>query len=127
MNPLDDYPHIPLPNPFSLRQILGQTLTPPLPYHVDKIPFHRDPVELAQYLRSSLTDGLMELEAHTRLKVYGENILKGQGEPKLWTLLWRQVSNAMTLILVAALIIAVIIKDYSEGGFIAGTINVNLC
>jgi magnesium-transporting ATPase (P-type) len=122
-NPQYDYPHLPLPKASFIRRIWSPAPVSRLPFFIDKIPFHRDPAELAHYLHSNLTNGLTELEAQTRLKVYGENVLKGRGKPTIWVVLWRQVWNAMTMILVAALIIAVVIDDYSEGGFIAGSVH----
>jgi len=88
---------------------------------VEKRPFDRDPAELAQYLRTSLSSGLDDSEAQSRLKQYGKNILKGQGKVTVWAVLWRQVSNAMTVILLGALAIAFATEDYAEGGVIAGT------
>jgi magnesium-transporting ATPase (P-type) len=88
---------------------------------VEKRPFDRDTAELAQYLHTSLTSGLDEAEAQARLKHYGKNILKGQGKVTVWAVLWRQVSNAMTVILLGALAIAFATEDYAEGGVIAGT------
>ena len=91
-------------------------------FSIEKIPFDRDPVELAQYLRTSLRDGLAESEAQTRLNLNGKNILKKQRRYTVWTVLWKQVSNAMTIVLLAALVIAFATKDYPEGSVIAGTI-----
>jgi len=88
---------------------------------VEKRPFDRDPAELAQYLRTSLSSGLDDSEAQSRLKQHGKNILKGQGKVTVWAVLWRQVSNAMTVILLGALAIAFATEDYAEGGVIAGT------
>ena len=88
---------------------------------VEKRPFDRGPAELAQYLRTSLSSGLDDSEAQSRLKQYGKNILKGQGKVTVWAVLWRQVSNAMTVILLGALAIAFATEDYAEGGVIAGT------
>jgi magnesium-transporting ATPase (P-type) len=88
---------------------------------VEKRPFDRDTAELAQYLHTSLSTGLDESEAQNRLKHYGKNILKGQGKVTVWAVLWRQVSNAMTVILLGALAIAFATEDYAEGGVIAGT------
>jgi magnesium-transporting ATPase (P-type) len=68
-----------------------------------------------------MTEGLAETEAQVRRKEYGDNILKDQEKPTVFKVLWRQVSNAMTVILVAAMIIAVAIDDDAESGFIAGT------
>src|SRR5579859_7442177 len=87
---------------------------------VEKRPFDRDTAELAQYLHTSLSSGLDESEAQARLKHYGKNILKGQGKVTVWAVLWRQVSNAMTVILLGALAIAFATRDFAEGGVIAG-------
>ena len=91
-----------------------------LDFQVQGIPFDRDCDDLAQQLRTTMTEGLAETEAQVRRKDYGENILKDQEKPTILKVLWRQVSNAMTVILVAAMIIAVAIDDDAEGGFIAG-------
>lgn len=96
-------------------------------FSIKKIPFDRDPTELAQYLRTSLKDGLPESEAQTRLNSYGKNILRKQRRYTVWTVLWKQVSNAMTVVLLAALIIAFATKDYPEGGVIAGTVPLPIC
>src|SRR5579859_4570699 len=87
----------------------------------EKRPFDRDPDELAQHLHTSLNSGLDDSEAQNRLKLHGKNILKGQGKVTVWAVLWRQVSNAMTVILLGALAIAFATEDYAEGGVIAGT------
>jgi len=89
---------------------------------VEKRPFDRDPAELAQYLHTSLSCGLDETQVDSRLKLYGKNLLKGQGKVTVWAVLWRQVSNAMTVILLGALAIAFATQDFAEGGVIAGTL-----
>jgi magnesium-transporting ATPase (P-type) len=88
---------------------------------VEGIPFDRECDDLARHLRTTMTEGLAETETQVRRKEYGDNILKDQEKPTVFKVLWRQVSNAMTVILVAAMIIAVAIDDDAEGGFIAGT------
>ena len=92
---------------------------------VEKRPFDRDPADLAQYLHTSLNCGLEESEVQTRLKLFGKNLLKGQGKVTVWAVLWRQVSNAMTVILLGALAIAFATQDFAEGGVIAGTLTPN--
>jgi magnesium-transporting ATPase (P-type) len=87
---------------------------------IEKRPFYRDPSELAEYLYTSLSLGLSSTEVQSRLKKYGKNILKGQERVTIWLVLWRQVSNAMTVILLGALAIAFATEDYAEGGVIAG-------
>jgi P-type Na+/K+ transporter len=87
---------------------------------IEKRPFDRDASELAQYLHTSLSSGLDDSEVQIRLKLYGKNILRGQGKVTVWAVLWRQVSNAMTAILLGALAIAFATQDFAEGGVIAG-------
>ena len=111
-------PHLPAISGFQTRASA---------FSIKRIPFDRDPAELAQYLRTSLKDGLAESEAQTRLNSYGKNILRKQRRYTVWTVLWKQVSNAMTVVLLAALIIAFATKDYPEGGVIAGTVPLQIC
>jgi magnesium-transporting ATPase (P-type) len=87
---------------------------------IEKRPFDRDPAELAQYLHTSMSSGLDDSQVQNRLKLYGKNLLKGQGKVTVWAVLWRQVSNAMTVILLGALAIAFATQDFAEGGVIAG-------
>jgi len=84
------------------------------------IPFDKDPVELEECLQMSTTNGLTDAEARIRLAWFGQNVLKGQRRYTGWTVLWKQMSNAMTAILVGCLIIAFATRDYPEGGVIAG-------
>jgi len=86
-----------------------------------KRPFDRDPVDLAKYLHTSVVTGLSDQEAKQRLEKVGKNLLKGQEKVSIWNVLWRQVSNAMTVILLGALAIAFATQDFAEGGVIAGT------
>jgi magnesium-transporting ATPase (P-type) len=87
---------------------------------IEKRPFDRAPADLARDLHSSLNAGLDESLVQTRLRLYGKNLLKGQGKVTIWAVLWRQVSNAMTAILLGALAIAFATRDFAEGGVIAG-------
>lgn len=91
---------------------------------VEKRPFDRDPTELAEYLHTSLSSGLDDSQVQNRLKLYGKNLLKGQGKITVWAVLWRQVSNAMTAILLGALAIAFATQDFAEGGVITGFPNI---
>ena len=92
-----------------------------------KRPFDRDPVDLANYLHTSLATGLSDQEAKQRLEKVGKNLLKGQEKVSIWNVLWRQVSNAMTVILLGALAIAFATQDFAEGGVIAGMFYFPIC
>ena len=84
------------------------------------IPFDKDPIQLEECLQTSRTNGLTDAEARIRLVSCGQNVMKGQRRYTGWTVLWKQVANAMTAILVGCLIIAFATRDYPEGGVIAG-------
>jgi len=85
------------------------------------IPFDKEAIELEGCLQTSADTGLTDAEARSRLALWGQNIMKGQRRYTGLGVLWKQVSNAMTVILVGCLIIAFATRDYSEGGVIAGT------
>ena len=85
------------------------------------LPFDKEPIDLEECLQTSMEFGLLEAEATARLKLCGQNVMKGQRRYTAWNVLWKQVSNAMTVILLGCLIIAFATKDYPEGGVIAGT------
>jgi len=86
----------------------------------EAIPFAMEASVLEQELRTSLVNGLTEAEARQRLNRYGRNLLTEQEKDNVLSLLWKQVSNAMTVVLVIALVISLSIKDYPDGATIAG-------
>jgi magnesium-transporting ATPase (P-type) len=90
------------------------------------IPFDKDPIQLEECLQTSTTNGLTDAEARIRLASSGQNVMKGQRRCTGWAVLWKQVSNAMTAILVGCLIIAFATRDYPEGGVIAGILLLHL-
>jgi len=98
----------------------------------DSIPFDKEPAELEIRLQTSAITGLTDAEARHRLALWGQNVMKGQRRYTWGSVLWKQVSNAMTVILVGCLIIAFATMDYSEGGVIAGSLleywtNMSVC
>ncbi|KAJ2550374.1 hypothetical protein EV175_004094, partial [Coemansia sp. RSA 1933] len=60
--------------------------------------------------------GLSTSEAERRLTVHGPNQMRGGGGPNAFKILLRQVANLMTVILVAAVIVAFVTKDWIEAG-----------
>ncbi|KAJ1899169.1 P-type ATPase, partial [Coemansia sp. RSA 2337] len=60
------------------------------------------------------TTGLSTSEAERRLTVHGTNEMRGGGRPSAFKILIRQLSNLMTLILIAAIVVAFVIKDWVE-------------
>ena len=62
--------------------------------------------------------GLTSSEAKEKLKEFGYNKLKEEKEKSFAQLLLGQVLNPMTGILAAAVVLSVILKDYSEAAII---------
>ncbi|KAJ2061856.1 hypothetical protein GGI17_002830 [Coemansia sp. S146] len=71
------------------------------------------------------TTGLSTSEAERRLTVHGTNEMRGGGRPSAFKILIRQLSNLMTLILIAAIVVAFVIKDWVEAGVLIGVIAFN--
>ncbi|KAJ2717123.1 hypothetical protein H4R19_000208 [Coemansia spiralis] len=89
-------------------------------------PYHCMTVEQAAAdLDVNTLTGLSTSEAERRLTVHGPNEMRGGGRPSAFKILFRQLANLMTLILIAAVAIAFAIKDWIEGGVVIGVIIVN--
>jgi hypothetical protein len=71
-------------------------LEPETPFHT----FTIDQVE--KHYNTSTVEGLSSAEATARLKEYGANELQGDGGVKWYKVLWRQVANALVVILLIA-------------------------
>ena len=82
--------------------------------------------EVAQEFNTSIVDGLGAHDAENRIQAYGPNNL-GEGDkisyPKI---LAHQVFNAMILVLIISMIIALAIKDWISGGVIAFVVFLNI-
>ena len=66
-------------------------------------PFHTFSVEqVAEHYYTNTLEGLTSVEAAARLKIYGSNELQGNGGVKWYKVLWRQVANALVVILLIA-------------------------
>ncbi|KAF9293684.1 Na+ ATPase [Mortierella antarctica] len=89
-------------------------------------PFHTFTVDqVAEYYTTNTLEGLTAAEAANRLKVYGPNELQGNGGVKWYKVLWRQVANALVVILLIATALAFATKDFAEGGVILFVIIMN--
>ncbi|KAJ7148450.1 hypothetical protein C8R43DRAFT_925709 [Mycena crocata] len=80
---------------------------------------------LLELLETSPTEGLAKKVATDRLTHYGENAIGGDEGISIIRLLISQLANALTLVLVGALGLSFGVKDWIEGGVIAGVITVN--
>lgn len=71
---------------------------------VEKQPaFHSFTVEqVAEHYDTHIYEGLTSEEAAARLETHGPNELQGNGGVKWYKVLWRQVANALVVILLIA-------------------------
>ncbi|EME88988.1 uncharacterized protein MYCFIDRAFT_149581 [Pseudocercospora fijiensis CIRAD86] len=82
--------------------------------------------DVAEQLNADIDDGLTESEAKTRLEEYGNNELGDGQKVNPGKILVRQIANAMTLVLVLAMVVSFAIQSYIEGGVISGVIFINI-
>ena len=73
-----------------------------------------------------ITTGLSDAEAASRLEKYGPNQLKEKASVSAWSILVRQVANALTLVLVAAMALSFGVRDWVEGGVVTAVIVTNV-
>ncbi|KAG6829048.1 hypothetical protein H0H92_005879 [Tricholoma furcatifolium] len=81
--------------------------------------------ELADELGTSLKEGLSRNEAERRLQVCGANVLAGDDEVSAILILFKQIANVLTIILIASMALSFGVKDWIEGGVIAAVIAIN--
>jgi Mg2+-importing ATPase len=84
----------------------------------DKLPFWTIPVEELFQSFNSSESGLTEEEASLRLKKYGANSLKSAGQPSAVSLFLRQFKSPITLILLAAAILSIFLKQHTDASII---------
>ncbi|KDQ12665.1 hypothetical protein BOTBODRAFT_161550 [Botryobasidium botryosum FD-172 SS1] len=85
-----------------------------------------DAAHVARFLQVNLLNGLDATQVVERLKAFGPNQLKEQGGVSIVKILWAQVANALTLVLVGAMALSFGVKDWVEGGVITAVIMVNV-
>lgn len=95
---------------FFRKKRLSVHLSPPAPYHT--LPIN----QVVDHTKTDIDDGLTAQEATQRLGLYSFNELSGQSGVSALTVLSRQILNALMLILVIAMTLSFIFKDYIEGG-----------
>ncbi|KAK6457496.1 P-type ATPase [Scheffersomyces xylosifermentans] len=89
-------------------------------------PYRLSIKQVAKRLETSITDGLTYAQAEEKLKIYGANSL-GDGEKISYTKIFaHQVFNAMILVLIISMIIALAIKDWISGGVIGFVVFINI-
>lgn len=87
---------------------------------VEGPPYHTMDVEkVAQLLKSSIQDGLSESVIESKRAEHGFNEMEGDGGVNPVKLMLKQFLNFMVLILVIAMVVSFVFKDWIEGGVIA--------
>ena len=80
---------------------------------------------IAQF-QSDINAGLSEDQAATRLSEHGPNQLKETNKVSATSILIRQMVNALTLVLLAAMALSFGVKDWVEGGVVTAVIVTNV-
>ncbi|KXJ97254.1 potassium/sodium efflux P-type ATPase [Microdochium bolleyi] len=93
---------------------------------VSNEPHTRSPKELEAFLKTSIQYGLTSSDAARRLEEDGPNKVEGAKGLSLWTILVRQVSNALTMVLFIVMALSFAIQDFIEGAVIAAVILLNI-
>ncbi|TFK28820.1 sodium transport ATPase [Coprinopsis marcescibilis] len=81
--------------------------------------------QLTDELGTNANDGLSKNESIRRLESCGENMLLGQDGVSAWKVFIKQLANALTIVLVAAMALSFGVKDFIEGAVIAAVIVLN--
>lgn len=74
---------------------------------------------------SSGQQGLSEKEAHDRLERYGRNKLPEQSPPTWWGIFLRQFYSPLIFVLALAALVALLIGDFTDAGFIGAVLLIN--
>ncbi|KAG5518616.1 hypothetical protein PMAC_002584 [Pneumocystis sp. 'macacae'] len=95
-------------------------------FEYSRPPFLLSPEELEKELCTSMENGLQIKDVEERLLKYGNNSIDNNDGVSMIAVLVRQAANAMTLVLIAAMIVSLGIKDWIEGGVITAVILINI-
>ncbi|KAI8371420.1 potassium/sodium efflux P-type ATPase [Radiomyces spectabilis] len=89
-------------------------------------PYHNMDLDtVANLLKSELEDGLTDEEVQSRRSQHGFNEMEGEGGVNPVALMIKQFFNIMVLILLIAMVVSFVFKDYIEGGVIAAIMLLN--
>ncbi|RLV92883.1 Sodium transport ATPase 5 [Spathaspora sp. JA1] len=97
----------------------------------EKVPSINEPYRLtveqiANKFQTDLSTGLTEQQAKDKLHHYGLNNLGDEDTISITAILAHQVFNAMVIVLLISMIIALAIKDYISGGVIGFVVFINI-
>jgi Ca2+-transporting ATPase len=87
--------------------------------------WHRRDVDDILRTLGTTRGGLSQAEARARLERYGRNVLPHGPEPTVWQVLLRQFLSPLIYILLFAAVIALLLRDYADAGFIGVVLVVN--
>lgn len=107
---------IPVPLPSA------EALVPADVHHPHTVPIDK----LGQLFDTDFDHGLADHEASRRLEQDGPNSVEGAKGVSVWTILLRQISNSLTIVLFIVMALSFAISDYIEGGVIAAVILLNI-
>ncbi|KAF7308997.1 Sodium transport atpase [Mycena kentingensis (nom. inval.)] len=85
-----------------------------------------EPDVILQKLNTNNHDGLSEADAEKRVEEYGENQLDSHSSVSAINVLIRQMANALTLVLIAAMALSFGVQDWVEGAVITAVIVLNV-
>lgn len=82
--------------------------------------------EIFTIFNANQEQGLLPEEAQRRLDADGPNAIREAKAVSIWTIMLRQVANALTIILLAAMALSFGVQDWVEGGVVCAVIAVNV-
>ncbi|KAL1868834.1 potassium/sodium eff [Paecilomyces lecythidis] len=92
----------------------------------ERHPFLIPVEEMTSLLQTDIENGLSDTKAQELQQRYGPNRLEGEGGVKWYSILGKQISNAMIMVLILAMALAYGVSDYVEGGVITAVIVANV-
>ncbi|KAJ9385423.1 hypothetical protein DTO063F5_4198 [Paecilomyces variotii] len=92
----------------------------------ERHPFLMSVEETTSFLRTDIENGLSDTQVQELQQRYGPNRLEGEGAVKWYSILGKQISNAMIMVLILAMALAYGVSDYIEGGVITAVIVANV-
>lgn len=91
-----------------------------------KQPFLLSVDEIADHLQTNIDSGLSNAQVQQYQEKYGPNKLVGDGGVSWYSILGKQISNAMILVLVLAMALSYGVEDFVEGAVITAVIVLNV-
>lgn len=82
--------------------------------------------ECIEKFSTNAESGLSKQDADLHLARNGPNTIREAETVSMWTILLRQIANALTVILLAAMALSFGVRDWVEGGVVSAVIAVNV-